>query len=288
MTSGRIFKVLKWVGIALGGLVGVLVVLILVLLFIGGSRVNKTYDVTVAGVTVPTDANSAARGEHIVRSYGLCVECHGEKLEGELLDEDPVFGRIAPSNLTGGLGGVGGDYSNADWVRAIRHGIGNDGKPLVVMPSQYFNKFSDQDLGDIVAYLKSLPPVDNDLAKTKMKFLGQIITVLDSEILPASMIDHEAPRPASPAKGVTKEYGEYLATVCMACHGEHLSGGPLPGEGGDAPVASNLTHLAVSDWSEADFDKAVRTGVTPFRKLDQEFMPWETLANLTDDEVTAL
>ena len=56
-------------------------------------------------------------------------------------------------------------------------------------------------------------------------------------------------------------------------------------------MASNLTHLAVSDWSEADFDKAVkavRTGVTPFRKLDQEFMPWETLANLTDDEVTAL
>ena len=182
----------------------------------------------------------------------------------------------------------GGDYADADWVRAIRHGVGNDGKPLVIMPSQYFNKFSDQDLGDIVAYLKSLPPVDNDQAKTKLKILGRIITLLDSEILPASMIDHEAPRPASPAKGVTKEYGEYLATVCMACHGKHLSGGPLPGEGGDAPVAPNLTHLAVSDWSEADFDKAVRTGVTPFRKLDQEFMPWETLANLTDDEVTAL
>jgi cytochrome c553 len=158
----------------------------------------------------------------------------------------------------------------------------------VVRPSQYFNKFSDQDLGDIVAYLKSLPPMDNDLAKTKLKFLGRIITVLDSEILPASMIGHEAPRPASPAKGVTKEYGEYLVTVCTACHWEHLSGSALPGEGGDAPAAGNLTHLAASDWSEADSGKAVRTGVTPFRKLDQEFMPWETLANLTDDEVTAL
>ena len=47
----------------------------------------------------------------------------------------------------------------------------NDGKPLVIMPPQYFNKFSDQDLGDIVAYLKSLPPVDNDQANTKLKIL---------------------------------------------------------------------------------------------------------------------
>ena len=67
------------------------------------------------------------------------------------------------------------------------------------------------------------------------------------------MIDHEAPRPASPAKGVTKECGKHLAPVCTACHGEHLSGGSLPGEGGDASVALNLTHLAIPDWPEADF-----------------------------------
>ena len=108
MTRSRVLRVLKWVGIALGGLVGVLVVLIVVLFFIGGSKVNKTYDVSVAGFTVPTGSDATARGEHIARSYGLCIECHGLKLEGELLDEDPVFGRIAPSNLTSGLGGVGG------------------------------------------------------------------------------------------------------------------------------------------------------------------------------------
>ena len=254
--------------------------------WIAGKR--KTYDVQVAAVTIPTDAGAVARGEHIVRSYGLCIECHGQKLEGEILDEDPVFGKIAPTNLTRGAGGIGDSYTDIDYVRAIRHGIGNNGKPLVIMPSQYFTKFSDEDLGDIIAYLKSLPPVDNDQGQTKLKFLGRIITVLDSEILPARVIDHEAPRPASPAKGVTKEYGEYLATPCTACHGKNFSGGPLPGEGGDAPVASNLTHLAASDWTEVDFGKAVRTGVTPFRQLDNEFMPWETLANLTDDEVTAL
>ena len=113
-------------------------------------------------------------------------------------------------------------------MRAIRHGVGPDDKPLLIMPSEYFNKLSDQDLGDVIAYIKSLPPVDNDQPKAKPGPVGRLLILVESEFLPARLIDHDAPRPVPPAKGVTEEYGEYLATICTICHGEPLSGGPAP------------------------------------------------------------
>lgn len=283
-------KALLWVGAIIGSLVGLIVVLVLVLILLGTTlRVNKTYDIQVAPVDVPTDTEGIERGRHIVESYGLCAECHGDNMAGAVLADDPVFGTLAPSNLTGGRGGVGGTYSNIDFVRAIRHGVGSDGKPLVVMPSQYFYKFSDEDLGAIIAYLKNLPPVDNERAKTSLGPMGRVLALFDAELLPAREIDHEAGRPATPAGGVTKEYGGYLATICAACHGEHLSGGSVVGEEPGAPKAPNLTLLVRAKWSEGDFVKALRTGVTlSGRRLDPEFMPWDSFANLTDDELKAI
>jgi hypothetical protein len=129
-------KVLKWTGIGVGGLVGLLIVLIVVLTVLGTMlRVNKTYDIEVAAVEVPTDAESIARGRHIVESYALCVECHGDNMEGKVIDENLLFGTFAPPNLTAGLGGVGGELSDLDYVRAIRHGVGRDDKGLFIMPS---------------------------------------------------------------------------------------------------------------------------------------------------------
>ena len=281
-------RVLKWVGISIGGLVGLLVVLVVVLIVLGTTlRLNKTYDIEVAAIPIPTDAESIARGRHIAESYGLCVECHGDDLGGDILAEDALFGKLAPSNLTTGLGGKGGEYTDLTFVRAIRHGIGSDGKPLVIMPSQYFYKFSDDDVGAIVAYLKSLPPVDNEDADTSLGPLGRIISLFDSEILAARIIDHEATRPATPPVGVTKEYGEYLTTLCSVCHGEHLSGGEVPDP--DSPLAPNLTLLTRARWSEQDFFTALRTGVKRSGKqLDNEFMPWESLGKMTDDELGAI
>ena len=281
-------KILVWVGAVLGSLVGLLVVLIVVLVFIGSSRVNQTYDIQVASVSVPTDPAGMARGEHLVQSIGLCMECHGENLGGDVLSDDPVFGHLAPSNLTAGLGGIGGEYTDIDYVRAIRHGIGQDGKSLVVMPSQHFNKIGDEDLGSIIAYLKSLPPIDNELDETSLAPIGKIFTLLEADLLPASVIDHEAPRPPTPPVGVSAAYGEYLAAVCAACHGEHLSGGTVPGDD-PGPKAPNLTALPQATWTEADLITALRTGVTlTGKQLDPEFMPWDRFANLTDDELKAI
>ena len=241
-------KVLIWVGAILGGLVGLLIVLIVGLVVLGTVlRVNKTYEIEVAAVAVPTDADSIARGRHIVESYALCVFCHADNLEGKVIDENPVFGTLAPPNLTSGRGGIVGTYTDIDYVRAIRHGVGRDGKGLFIMPSQHFNEISDEDLGEIIAYLKNLPPADNEV-ELKLGPLARIIALVEPDFFPARLIDHDAARPPSPARGVTAEYGEYLTFMCTVCHGEHYSGGIVPGES-SAPKAPNLTRLTQGGWS---------------------------------------
>ena len=119
----RVLRVLKWVGIGLDGLVGLLAALVVVLYFVGGSRLNATFDIEPAAVVVPTDTESIERGRHLVAAFVLCQECHGEKLEGEVMEDDSAFGRVVASNLTSGKGGVGGRYTEIDFVRAIRHGV---------------------------------------------------------------------------------------------------------------------------------------------------------------------
>ena len=282
-----LLKVLKWVGIAIGGLVGLVVVALVVVWFLAGARINKTYDIQVKPVSVPTDEAAVARGRHVVRSFGLCQECHGENLEGDVMEDDPVFGRLVGRNLTPGKGGIGGSRSDLDFVRAIRHGVGTDGKSLIIMPADAFYHLSDADLGAVIAYLKALPPIDNELPGTRLGPLGRLFALTSSSVLVALEIDHTGQRPAAPPQGVTTEYGKYLGRSCLFCHGADLSG-----EGGAAVglPPPNLTRGGqLGNWSEADFFKTMRTGVTPTgHELDSVEMPWKSFARLTDDELRAI
>jgi RNA polymerase sigma factor (sigma-70 family) len=127
----------------------------------------------------------------------------------------PVF-KLSASNLT--PAGVGSSYSDADWVRAIRHGIGPDGKPLLFLA-------------------------------------GQI------PLIPAELIDHDAPRPAEPPPGETVAYGEYLAVGCTGCHGPGFSGGTIPGVPPEWPEASNITpdqETGIGSWNRVDFLRAMK------------------------------
>ncbi len=279
-----LLKILKWVGIVVGGLVGLIVIAAAVLFFIGGSRINATYDVEVTQVSIPTGGEAVERGRHLVRSIGLCTECHGEDLAGELISDDALFGRLAAANLTSGEGGIGQSYTDTDWIRAIRHGVRPDGKPLLIMPSDFFVNFGEEDLGAIIAYLKSFPPVNKENPKRSVGPLGRIFSVLYKQLLPVRSIDHNAPILPVPEKAVSVEYGRYLAITCNACHGEDLKGGSGEFAG------PNITRSGViRDWTEADLIETFRTGVTPDgRALDQELMPWRNFGRLTDDELRAV
>ena len=281
-------RYLKWTGITLGGLVTILILLIVILSGIGGMRVTKTYDIQVAAVDVPADPASIERGRHFIEAVALCQECHGEKFEGQVLEDDPLFGRFAPANLTSGIGGVGGSLTDEDYVRAIRHGVNRDGKAIFVMPSELYTEIGDDDLGAMIAYLKTLPPVDSEVPKSKAGILARVITVFDPSLFPAASINHTAEPPRPPTPGVTIEYGEYLTVMCSLCRGENFGGGTVPDE--SQARAPNLTKGgALVAWSEGDFIQTLRTGTTPFgNNLKKENMPWERFGKMTDDELKAV
>ncbi len=71
-------RVLKWAGLIIGGLVGIVIIAVLVLYFLGGSRVGKTYEIQVADVAVPSGPEAVERGRHYVEAIGLCGGCHGD------------------------------------------------------------------------------------------------------------------------------------------------------------------------------------------------------------------
>jgi len=256
------------------------------------ARLADTIEVEDAGegVTVPLDEEAIALGEHLVTTRG-CRECHGADLSGTMLIDDPMFARLAAPNLTGGDGSATANFGPDDWDRAIRHGVGGDGRLLFIMPSPEYYALSDKDLGDLVAYIKSLPPIDNVLPRRSLGPIGRML-LLRGELRPvAATIDHDAPRGEAPPRGATVAYGAYLANVCMGCHGEGFSGGPIPGgEPGSAP-AGNLTphdETGIGTWSLEDFVETLRTGVDPEGHELDESMPWQVVAEYGDDELEAL
>jgi len=191
--------------------------------------------------------------------------------------------------MGGGRGGVATSFEDADWVYAIRRGMRRDGRSLLLMPSEAYAYFTDEDLGSMIAYLKQLPPVDRELPKSKVRVLGRALLVADK--MPLLSAEHTPTMGARKAvqPGPTAEYGHYLAGAsgCTGCHSSDLSGGVANGPPGTPPPA-NLTPAALGSWTEADFFRLMRTGVRPDGRQISEFMPWRFMARMSDDELRAL
>ena len=281
-------RVIKWIGGILLALLLLLVVVGAVLHTVGASRLARAADVPSTAVPVPTDAAAIARGEHIATAISGCAECHGANLAGTVFIEGAPIGYVAATNLTAGAGGVGATNTDADWERAIRHGVGADGRALFIMPSQAYARMSDEDVGALIAYLKQVPPVDSELRPRAIQFPGTLfLGVLGYGSLPVNLTDHASVGGASPEAGATVPYGEYLSHIagCRDCHGENLAGGTNP----EAAIGQNLTPGGeLQGWSQEDFVTALRTGQTPSGRTLSDEMPWKAYANMSDEEVAAL
>lgn len=285
-------RVLKWLAFIVGGLIGLALLALGAVYFMSEARMNQTYEIAAEVVPIPADADSIAEGKRLYLARG-CGDCHSPNGAGTLMIDDPLIGELHGANLTAGPGGIGDTYTDADWVRAIRHGIGADGKPLLVMPSQEFYTLNDRDLGVIIAYLKSLPAVEREVPAPVLGPLGRVLFVTGQiPLLPAELIDHEAPRPVAVEAAATVEYGAYVAQSCIGCHGAGLSGGPMPGLPPNPPYPANLTPdptTGLGNWTEADFVQALRQGQRPDGTiLDPVAMPWPNFGQMTDTELSAL
>lgn len=281
-------RVTKWIGIALAGIVGLIVIAVVIVYAISSRRMGKVYSFQDQPLAVASDSTSIAKGKHFVQAIAKCASCHGDDLAGKVVVEDPMMGQLYSANLTRGKGGVGAAYTDADYVHAIRHGVGKNGRPLLTMPTDAFYYINDEDLANSIAYLKTIPAVDADIPPKRIGPLARALFLMtDFPLVQAEKVPLSGPRPAKIPAGPTREYGDYLATTgsCKSCHLQDLSGG--------VPIAknllsANLTPKAIGNWTEADFRKSLREGVRPGGRILSAVMPWPYTRLMTDDEIHAL
>lgn len=273
---------LRWLGYGVGAVVALLLLAVAALYAASSSRIGRKYSFPNASVRAAADSASLARGQHLVEAIGKCQDCHGEDFGGEVMTDSPMFARLVASNITTGRGGIQG-YTDADFERAIRHGVGRGGRALIFMPAEAYTVMSDPDLAAVIGYLRTLPPVDREVPGSRAGPIARALFLGGNfPLLPVELIDHDARR-AVPTPGVTVEYGKYLATVggCRACHGSALDG---TGE----PNAPDITATRLGAWTEADFFRAMRQGRRPDGTIiDPNKMPWVRSGKMTDEEMRA-
>jgi mono/diheme cytochrome c family protein len=283
-------RLVRLAGIGLGSIALLVAIAAAVVYGLSEMRLRKSYEIAIAALVVPGDAEVVERGRHLAATRG-CMDCHTDDLGGQVFIDEPAMGLVSATNLTSGAGGVAGRYDDAAWERAIRHGVGSDGRALAIMPSKEYFHFGDDDVAALIAYLKSIPPVDRELPALKLGPVGRLLVVTGQlPLFPAEFIDHAAPRPSTPPQSESVEYGAYVATVCAGCHGPNFSGGKSPTGPPDSPIASNLTphSSGLADWTEEDFVRALREGIRPDGRELDEYMPWRVTAQMTDSELRAL
>lgn len=279
-------KLLKWVA----GIVGVLVLaaaaLYALAYFRSESAMAATYELSDPPLAMQRDPATIARGAHLFTTRG-CGDCHGEDAAGKVVfDAGPVVRIVAPNITTGGRLK---DTTPEQVAGAIRHGVAAGGRPLVFMPSAEWHEMADVDVAALVAFLQQLPPSDNRPPPLEVRPVGRVMWLLgEFPLLPAQGIDHSPRARVAPPAGPTAEYGKYLAQGCKGCHGQDYGGQHVPGTPPVFPDAKNLTPAALGAWREADFVRAMRTGIRPDGSKIDPFMPWKSIGQLSDMELKAI
>jgi hypothetical protein len=251
-----------------------------------------------------------SRGKYIAEHEAACVFCHSPHdwtkhdapilpgMEGAGEDMSMLKGlpgQVVAPNLTPDPETGSGAWSDDALARAIREGVGHDGRALFnMMPYESYRHMPDEDLASVVVFLRSLPPVRNSLPNTSL-------------IFPVKYLIRTAPEPvnAPVAAADTSDpvkRGAYLVTIagCKDCHtpmndrGEFLPGMDLAGgqifEGPWGRVASaNLTPdpSGIPYYDDTLFLQALRTGYVRARPLNQ-IMPWSQYGGMTDDDLKAI
>lgn len=239
------------------------------------------------------------RGRYLVEAVTICFECHserdytkpgwpippGRKGSGRVLWGALVAPNISPDKTTGI-----GSWTDAEVLRAIKDGIGRDGRTLnPEMPSRYFSRLTGEDFLAIVTYVRSIPAVHHELPKCAPYVPGPNA--------PTVAMDSISLRQA--AEQVRK--GEALVRLagCETCHtpandkgyihGMDFAGGPIFQHDNEVAASANLTPEAsgLGYYSQDKFNRVMRTGRVGARTLNSA-MPWWFYRNMTDEDLGAV
>lgn len=274
----------RWTAVAAGALATTAAALAVIVLALGLYRLRNQDDHPLTDIEVEASDAALARGERLAMA---CAGCHSSTrqlpLDGG--DENMLDGlaELYAPNLT--PGGPLGDRSDGRIARAIREGIGVDGRPLLIMPSAFFRHMSDDDVAAIIAYLRTEPEIDDEVPERE---LGPMATLLiGAGMFPLAVQAPIEDEVDPPDTDDAEEWGEYTATImaCAECHGDDYRGRNVE----DGPQGPDIAHYA-DDWTAEEWRDTIRTGVDPEdNELDPDKMPWEEYsAALTDDELEAM
>ncbi len=266
-------------------------------------------------ITIIADPAMIERGEYLATSVTVCMDCHSTRdwsqfagparmdswgKGGEIFNQDFGFpGAYYSKNIT--PAGIG-SWTDGEVYRAITSGVSKDGSPLFpVMPHPNYGKMATKDIYSIIAYLRTLKPIANEVPASSSDFpMNFIIGTIPS-----------APSPQEiPSKTDKVEYGKYLlnAAACGECHTKQDKGKPLPGMtyagGFEFPMpngvvrSSNITSdkgTGIGDWSEEAFINRFKmyadSSYTPAKVGPKEFntvMPWLMYSKMTREDLAAI
>ncbi len=254
------------------------------------------------------------RGEYLANHVTLCMDCHSTR------DWSKFSGPMVPGTLGKGgeyfdekLGMPGKfysknitpfhlkDWSDAEIFRVITTGENKDGEAIFpLMPYSYYGKMDREDIYDIIAYIRSLSPIDNTTPERSLDFPMSFII---------NTIPEEAHLTVKPSKSDTLQYGAYLtnATACMECHTQVKQGQIIPElafSGGrefiginGSSISANITpdkDTGIGKWSATDFvdrfksyknlDSLPRMGKNDINTI----MPWNMFAGMEDSDLIAI
>lgn len=254
------------------GLVAVGTVYALSARVIAGAR-----DVVVPPFThpLPTDSASLAEGERFARVRG-CTGCHGDDLGGEVFFDEPNVARVVAPNLPA----LAARVDDATLERAIRHGIGHDGRALFAMPAEMYRIVTDDDLARLIAWVRSRPVPPDTLAPSAFGILGRV-GIATGEFLPSRHYIATETVPPAPADSVLR-LGHYIAwSSCTECHG-----GALDGDGARTPALQPMMALYTPEELGAFFASGTAKGGRELRLMSD--VARGRLRHLRADEVAAL
>ena len=248
-----------------------------------------------------------ARGKYLVDGVLGCFGCHsdpdwskqgappiaGREGAGHVWSDQDMPWLVAP-NITPDKETGAGNWSDDALARAIREGVSHDGRALFpIMPYPDYREMTDEDLASVIVYIRSLPPVRNQLPTTKMPF-------------PLNFLMQNMPQPLNspvqpPDQSTPVARGAYLVKMaaCADCHTPQEKGQPMPGmefaggfllhePKGDV-VSANITPAAsgIGYYNEATFIKVMRTGKVGARPLHYS-MPFYFYGKMTDQDLGAV
>jgi len=255
-----------------------------------------------------------ARGQYLANHVALCVDCHSKrdwsKFAGPMTDGstggggeifDAAVGfpgsvnvpNITPYKLKG--------WSDGEIFRAITCGVRKNGDAIFpLMPWPYYAKLSREDVNSIIAYLRTLKPLEADYPKSKLDF-------------PLNILVHTMPQKAAlseiPPATDTVKYGEYItnSSACKECHSQDKQGKLIPGLefaggheyriAGQTIRSSNITPdkaTGIGAWTQADFLARFKAFSDPSKAAKvskgdfQTIMPWYDYAGMSEGDLKAV